>query len=162
MKKAAVVFSAAALMTMTAFSAPTPAEARGGWGWGAGIRRRLLAGALIGGLCVKRLRIWSGLWLLRTRLWLLRWLCARLLRRLCPRILWGMGMADHTTDTDGLIIVDIARLTIVRIRSAFLRGWGRLVGTNLPKPRSKSAPLPGATPRQPRHEVQASWRVFNW
>jgi hypothetical protein len=50
MKKAAVVLSAAALMTMTAISAPTPAEARGGWGWGAGIAGGLLAGALIGGL----------------------------------------------------------------------------------------------------------------
>ena len=50
MKKAAVVFSAAAVMTMTAISVPTPAEARGGWGWGPGIAGGLLAGALIGGL----------------------------------------------------------------------------------------------------------------
>ena len=34
MKKAAVVFSAAAVMAMTAVSVPTPVEARGGWGWG--------------------------------------------------------------------------------------------------------------------------------
>ena len=35
MKKAAVVFSAAAVMIMTAVSVPTPVEARGGW---AGVR----------------------------------------------------------------------------------------------------------------------------
>jgi hypothetical protein len=50
MKKAAVVFSAAAVMAMMAVSVPTPAEARGGWGWGPGIAGGLLAGALIGGL----------------------------------------------------------------------------------------------------------------
>jgi hypothetical protein len=50
MKKAAVVFSAAAVMAMMAVSVPTPAQARGGWGWGPGIAGGLLAGALIGGL----------------------------------------------------------------------------------------------------------------
>ena len=50
MKKAAVVFSAAAVMAMMAVSVPTPAEARGGWGWGPGIAGGLLAGALIGNL----------------------------------------------------------------------------------------------------------------
>ncbi len=50
MKKAAVVFSAAAVMAMTAVSVPTPVEARGGWGWGPGIAGGLIAGALIGGL----------------------------------------------------------------------------------------------------------------
>jgi hypothetical protein len=50
MKKAAVVFSAGAVMAMMAVSVPTPAEARGGWGWGPGIAGGLLAGALIGGL----------------------------------------------------------------------------------------------------------------
>ena len=50
MKKAAVVFSAAAVMAMTAVSVPTPVEARGGWGWGPGIAGGLIAGVLIGGL----------------------------------------------------------------------------------------------------------------
>src|SRR5450755_2676892 len=50
MKKAAVVFSAAAVMAVTAVSVPTPVEARGGWGWGPGIAGGLIAGALIGGL----------------------------------------------------------------------------------------------------------------
>jgi hypothetical protein len=50
MKKAAVVFSAAAVMAMTAVSVPTPVEARGGWSWGPGIAGGLIAGALIGGL----------------------------------------------------------------------------------------------------------------
>ena len=50
MKKAAVVFSAAAVMAMTAVSVPTPVEARGGWGWGPGIAGGLIARALIGGL----------------------------------------------------------------------------------------------------------------
>jgi hypothetical protein len=49
MKKAAVVFSAAAVMAMMAVSVPTAAQARGGWGWGPGIAGGLLAGALIGG-----------------------------------------------------------------------------------------------------------------
>ena len=50
MRKAAVVFSAAAVTVMTAVSIPTPVEARGGWGWGPGIAGGLIAGALIGGL----------------------------------------------------------------------------------------------------------------
>jgi hypothetical protein len=50
MKKAAVVFSAAALIAMTTVSIPTPVEARGGGGWGPGIAGGLIAGALIGGL----------------------------------------------------------------------------------------------------------------
>jgi hypothetical protein len=50
MKKATVVFSAAAVIAMTTVSIPTPAEARGGWGWGPGIAGGLIAGALIGGL----------------------------------------------------------------------------------------------------------------
>ena len=52
MKKAAVVFSAAAVMAITAVSVPTPVDARGrgGWGWGPGIAGGLIAGALIGGL----------------------------------------------------------------------------------------------------------------
>jgi hypothetical protein len=50
MQKAAVVFSAAAVVAMTAVSIPTPVEARGGWGWGPGIAGGLIAGALIGGL----------------------------------------------------------------------------------------------------------------
>src|SRR5260370_2458921 len=49
MRKAAVVFSAAAVTVMTAVSIPTPVEARGGWGWGPGIAGGLIAGALIGG-----------------------------------------------------------------------------------------------------------------
>jgi hypothetical protein len=48
MHKAAVVFSAAAVVAMTAVATPTPAEARGGWG--PGIAGGLIAGALIGGL----------------------------------------------------------------------------------------------------------------
>jgi hypothetical protein len=50
MRKAAVVFSATAVLAMTAVSVPKPAEARGGWGWGPGIAGGLLAGALIGGI----------------------------------------------------------------------------------------------------------------
>src|SRR3979411_1145984 len=50
MKKAAVVFSAAAVVALTAVSVRTPVEARGGWGWGPGIAGGLIAGALIGGL----------------------------------------------------------------------------------------------------------------
>src|ERR1700681_4044436 len=50
MRKAAVVFSAAAVLAMTAVSVPTPVEARGGWGWGPGIAGGLIAGALIAGL----------------------------------------------------------------------------------------------------------------
>jgi hypothetical protein len=50
MRKAAVVFSAAAVTVMTAVSIPTPVEARGGGGWGPGIAGGLIAGALIGGL----------------------------------------------------------------------------------------------------------------
>ena len=52
MRKAAVVFSAAAVTVMTAVSIPTPVEARGGWGWGPGIAGGLIAGALIGGLII--------------------------------------------------------------------------------------------------------------
>ena len=48
MRKAAVVFSAAALLTITAVSVPKPAEAGGGWGWGPGIAGGLIAGAIIG------------------------------------------------------------------------------------------------------------------
>ena len=50
MRKAAVVFSAAALLTITAVSVPKPAEAGGGWGWGPGIAGGLIAGAIIGGI----------------------------------------------------------------------------------------------------------------
>ena len=48
MKKAVVVFAAAAL-SMTAVCSPESAEARRGWGWGP-VAGGLLAGAVIGGL----------------------------------------------------------------------------------------------------------------
>jgi hypothetical protein len=130
--KAAVFFSAAAIMAMMAVSVPTPAEARGGWGWGPGIAGGLLAGALNRRSCVKRLRIWSGLWLLRTRLWLLRWLCAR--------ILW-IWIWPTILRTSLLSCISPGLLPSL-LRSAFPPGGlGRLVGTNLPKSRSKMSAM---------------------
>jgi hypothetical protein len=74
-------------------------------------------------------------------------------------------MADHTTDIGGLIIADIARLTIARTTVRVSTGGGaagRLVGNNLPKPRSKFGLPPGDTPRKPRNDVQASGRAFQF
>ena len=41
-----------------------------------------------------------------------------------PLHIMGMDMAGHITDTDGLIIVDIARLTIVRTTVRVFTGGG--------------------------------------
>ena len=93
MKNAAVVFSAAAVMAMTAVSVPTPVEARGGWGWGPGIAGGLIAGALIGGLASNAYGYGYGPGYYgyyggtRTRLLILRRLRPRLLGRICPGLL---------------------------------------------------------------------------
>ena len=54
MKKAALAFATAATIGVTAL-APSPAQAqwRGGWGgWGPGLAGGLIAGAVIGGICL--------------------------------------------------------------------------------------------------------------
>ena len=131
MKKAAVVFSAAAVMAMMAVSVPTPAEARGGWGWGPGIAGGLLAGALIGGLASSAYGYGPGYGYYGPGYGYYGGYAPVTTAPMRPHIM-DMDMADHTTD--GLILCISPGLLPSLLRFACLQNSAL---TNLPKSRSK-------------------------